>query len=167
MSCVVAAKPAFRSGNARTGTPSLCVVPGFGLTVEIARSPEDVFAYLTDVSNLPEWQSSARSAEADGEVRKGTRIRERRTFLGRDVKAELEVTAYDPPYRFDARSPRGPVSYEIRHGLEPSDGGTRLDVEVEVNVGAMMRIAAQGPLKMAEREFRSDFERLKNILETQ
>ena len=27
------------------------------LTIEIARTPEDVFAYLTDVSNLPAWQA--------------------------------------------------------------------------------------------------------------
>jgi hypothetical protein len=43
---------------------------------------------------------------------------------------------------------------------------TRLHVRADVKVGAMMRIAARGPLKMAEREFRSDFERLKKILET-
>ena len=29
----------------------------------------------------------------------------------------------------------------------------------------MMRIAAAGPLKLAEREFRSDLERLKELLE--
>jgi len=142
-------------------------VPTFDVTVEIARSPGDVFAYLTDVSNLPEWQSSARGAEADGELRTGTKIRERRTFMGRDVKTESEVTTYDPPRRFDLRSRAGPATYSIRHTLEPSNGRTRLRVEVDVKIGGMMRFAAQGPLKMAEREFRSDFQRLRTILETQ
>jgi uncharacterized protein YndB with AHSA1/START domain len=27
------------------------------LTIEIARRPEDVFSYLSDVSNLPAWQA--------------------------------------------------------------------------------------------------------------
>ena len=143
------------------------MVPGFELTIEIARPPEDVFAYLTDVSNLPAWQSSARAAEADGGIRRGTRIREQRTFMGRDVKTEVEVTGYEFPERFDLRSLSGPVSYEIRHDLKRAGAGTRLHVRADVKVGAMMRIAAQGPLKMAEREFRSDFERLKTILETQ
>ncbi len=31
-------------------------------TLEIDRPPEEVFEYLTDVSRLPEWQSSAASA---------------------------------------------------------------------------------------------------------
>ena len=32
------------------------------LTIEIARTPEDVFAYLTDVSDLPNWQTGVKSA---------------------------------------------------------------------------------------------------------
>jgi carbon monoxide dehydrogenase subunit G len=141
-------------------------VPSFGLTVEIARTPAEVFAYLTDVSKLREWQGTATDAEVDGAVRVGAHIRERRRFLGRDVRTELEVTAYEPPRQFDVQSRGGPVSYTIRHTLDPAGEGTRLHVEVDVKVGTMMRIAAQGPLKIAERESRSDFERLKGILET-
>jgi len=140
-------------------------MPSFSLTVDIARSTEDVFAYLTDISRVPEWQSSARSAEVDGEVREGARIRERRTFMGHGVNVELEVTGYDPPRRFDLSSRGGPVSYEVHHVLEPSGGGTRLDVEVGIKLSGMMRLAAQGPLKLAEREFRADFGRLKDLLE--
>jgi uncharacterized protein YndB with AHSA1/START domain len=137
----------------------------FEVNVDVARPPTEVFAYLTDVSKLSEWQSSASDAEIDGAVRQGARIRERRQFLGRDVRTELEVTAYEPPRRFDVRSRSGPVSFAIRHTLSPSLRGTSLRAEVEVKVGTMMRIAAQGPLKVAEREFRGDFARLKELLE--
>jgi uncharacterized protein YndB with AHSA1/START domain len=140
-------------------------VPSFDITLDIARPPAEVFAYLTDVSKLPEWQSSATEAEIDGAVRKGARIRERRRFLGRDVRTELEVTDYRPPERFVLASRGGPVSFSIDHRLAATGDETRLDVEVDVKVGAMMRIAAQGPLKVAEREFRQDFERLKELLE--
>ena len=140
-------------------------MPSFSLTVDIARSTAEVFACLTDVSRLSEWQSSAHGAEVDGEVREGARIRERRTFMGHVVTVELEVTVYDPPRRFDVSSRGGPVSYEVHHALEPASGGTRLDVEVGVKVSGMMRLATQGPLKLAEREFRADFACLKELLE--
>jgi uncharacterized protein YndB with AHSA1/START domain len=140
-------------------------MPSFEITVDVARPSADVFAYLTDVSKLPEWQSTASEAELDGAVRQGARIRERRHFLGRDVRTELEVTAYEPPQRFDVRSAGGPVSFGIRHTLTPAGEGTRLRAEVDVKLGRMMRLAAQGPLKMAEREFRGDFARLKELLE--
>ena len=141
-------------------------MPSFDLTIEIARPPDDVFALLTDVERLPEWQESAVSAAADGPLAVGTVIGEQRRFMGRDVKTKDEVTTYEPPQRFDLKSQGGPVNYTIRHTLSPSGTGTRLRVEVDVQVGAMMRLVAQAPLKAAEREFRSDFERLKRLVET-
>src|SRR5205823_586300 len=117
-------------------------MPTFELTLDVARPPADVFAYLTDMSKLPEWQSTVVTASADGPVRLGTRIRERRKFLGRDVQTELEVTTYEAPNRFDAKSRVGPVRLQIRHTLEPSEGATRLHVELDVKVGTMLRIAA-------------------------
>lgn len=137
----------------------------FDLTVDVARPPADVFAYLTDVSKLPDWQATASETEVDGAVRQGARIRERRHFLGRDVRTELEVTAYEPPHRFDVRSRGGPVEFAIRHTLTASGAGTRLRADVEVTLGRVLRLAAQGPLKLAEREFRGDFARLKDLLE--
>ena len=120
---------------------------------------------MTDVSNLPQWQKTSISAHAEGELAVGAHIHERRKFQGRSAEMELEVTAYDPPSRFDLRSLHGPVSYELRHGFRPADGGTRLHVEVTFRFGALMRVAAKAFLKPAEREFQRDFERLKEMLE--
>ena len=38
------------------------------LTIEVGRTPEDVFAYLTDVSNLPTWQSGVHTAQIEDAV---------------------------------------------------------------------------------------------------
>src|SRR5262249_44699889 len=47
------------------------------LTIEIARTPEEVFSYLTDVSNVPTWQAGVKSAALrDGQ------IEESRTLFG-------------------------------------------------------------------------------------
>src|SRR5690349_17633348 len=56
------------------------------LTIEIARTPEDVFSYLTDVSNLPDWQAGVKGATLhDG------RIEEQRSLLGRELNTKLEI----------------------------------------------------------------------------
>jgi uncharacterized protein YndB with AHSA1/START domain len=137
----------------------------FEVELDIDRPPEDVFALLTDVTRLPEWQGSAVSASAEGEVALGTRIRETRRFLGREYKVVHEVSAYEPPHRFDVRSVEGPIPLTVRHTLEPSGGGTRLEVLGEANVKGVLRFAAGGIAKTAEAEFQRDFERLKEILE--
>jgi carbon monoxide dehydrogenase subunit G len=128
------------------------------LTIEIARPPGDVFAYLTDVSNLPAWQSGVRSAtERDG------RIEESRSLLGRDFDTSLEIVEREAPRVFTLRALDGPVRFTVRHELEQVDTGTRLTVSAEGDVpGFAAGLLARG----AERQFRKDFERLKQILET-
>ncbi|MDX6466454.1 MAG: hypothetical protein QOI27_1494, partial [Gaiellaceae bacterium] len=72
------------------------------LTIEVARAPADVFAYLTDVSNLPAWQSGVHKAQIEdaGAPRVGARIRESRHMLGRELDTTLEITEYDAPRLF-------------------------------------------------------------------
>ena len=128
------------------------------LTIEIARRPEDVFAYLTDVSHLPEWQAGVQSAT----LRDG-RIEESRSLLGREFQTTLEIVAREEPRLFALRALDGPVRFTVRHELEPADGGTRLTVTAEGEVpGFAAGLLARG----AERQFRKDFERLKQILES-
>jgi carbon monoxide dehydrogenase subunit G len=128
------------------------------LTIEIARTPEDVFSYLTDVSNLPAWQTGLKSAA----LRDG-RIEESRSLLGRDFNTTLEIVDQDEPRLFTLRALDGPVPFTVRHELEPADGGTRLTVTAD---GDVPGFAAGLLARAAEKQFRKDFVRLKQILES-
>ena len=128
------------------------------LTIVIARTPDDVFAYLTDVSNLPHWQSGVKSAA----LRDG-RIEESRSLFGHQLDTTLEIVEQEAPRLFTLRALGGPVPFTVRHELEPEGGGTRLTVTAEGDVpGFAAGLLARG----AERQFRKDFERLKRILES-
>jgi carbon monoxide dehydrogenase subunit G len=128
------------------------------LTIEIARSPEEVFAYLTDVSNLPDWQAGVKSAaERDG------RIEESRSLLGKEIQTTLEIVETERPLLFVLRALDGPVQFTVRHEVEPADGGTRLKVTAE---GDVPGLAAGLLARAVEKQFRRDFERLKQILES-
>ena len=134
----------------------------FDLDVMIERPVGAVFAYVTDIRNLPEWQESAEAAHW---IDEGSRFRERRTFLGRAAEIELEVTAFEQDRRFDVRAVTGPVKFEIRHRFDPADGGTRVHVSAEAAIGGALRFAAGMAKKQAERQFRADLQRLKKVLE--
>lgn len=128
------------------------------LSIEIARTPEDVFAYLTDVGNLPEWQSGVRAASRDGD-----KIEETRSFLGREMRTTLEVVENEAPRVFTLKALDGPVRFTVAHTLEAAGDGTRLTVVAEGDVpGFASGIVAQ----QAKRQFSKDFARLKQILET-
>jgi len=135
------------------------------LTVQIARPAGDVFALLTDVERVPEWQASAVESHADEPLTEGVRILERRHFLGHDAETELEVTAFEPGRRFALRTLRGPVKLSIDHHLEERDGGTSLHVTAEGKAQGLLRLAGPAVTARARHELHRDFERLKAVLE--
>ena len=127
------------------------------LTIEIARTPDEVFAYLTDVANLPAWQSGVKGAE----LRDG-RIEETRSFLGRELHTTLEIVEREAPRVFTLKALDSPVPFTVRHELAAADGGTRLTVVAEGDVpGFASGLVAQ----RAKRQFSKDFAALKAILE--
>jgi carbon monoxide dehydrogenase subunit G len=130
------------------------------VVVEIARTPDDVFAYLTDVANLPRWQSGVHSAERDGDL-----VHESRTMLGRELHTTLKIEELEAPRVFTLRALDSPVPFTVRHELERSGGGTKLTVVGEGELGMMPGFAARLMAKRAEGQFRKDFERLKELLE--
>ena len=68
----------------------------FELSVDIARSVHEVWEYLIDPDNVPEWQASAESSHqiSDGPMGVGTHLVDERRFLGRRAKSEVEVTEF-------------------------------------------------------------------------
>ena len=131
------------------------------LSIEIARSPEEVFDYLTDVSNLPRWQSGVHSATRDG-----NEINERRHLLGRELSTTLVVEEEERPRVFAIRAVHSPVPFAVRHTLEATSTGTRLTVVGDGDAGMLPGFAAGIMARRAEKQFRKDFERLKHLLES-
>lgn len=95
--------------------------------VEVAASPEDVFAVVTDLSTHPEWRPSVRefrTADA-GPVAVGSEIVEVVRFAGRDIRMRYRVTELESPRAFAAGYVDGPIEVAIRFDCEPSGDGTR------------------------------------------
>lgn len=95
--------------------------------IEINRSPEDVFAYLDDLSRHHEWDDQIVSTrvETDGPTRVGTRaIDTRKLPLGKQDIA-YEITEHDPPRRSAFRGVNGAVRPVGSVTIESLDGGAR------------------------------------------
>ena len=74
-------------------------------SVEISRSPEDVFAYVTDLSRFTEWQEGVVRAAVEGDqpMSVGSKTTMTRRVGGRERTMTTEVTEYSPPRRFAFR----------------------------------------------------------------
>ena len=105
-------------------------------SIEIARPPQDVFAYATDPARLTEWQEILVEAkvQTEGTYAHGEPSNTERRSGGWTRTFTLEVTAHEPPSRFAFKGIGGLVRSRGTITFEPLDGGqrTRYSVEFEV-----------------------------------
>jgi uncharacterized membrane protein len=102
-------------------------------TVEINRRPEDVFAYLDDLSRHKEWDDMILETrvETEGPTRVGTRATDKRQLPLGKQDVPYEITEHDPPRRSAFRGTEGPVRPVGSVTIEPLDGGSRSRVTLE------------------------------------
>jgi uncharacterized membrane protein len=105
-------------------------------SVEVNRRPEEVFAYLDDLTRHKEWddQIVETHVETDGPTRVGTRATDtRKTPMGKQ-KIAYEISEHDPPRRAAFRGVSGPVRPVGAVTVEPLDGGARSRVTIEIEL---------------------------------
>lgn len=134
-------------------------------TIEVARRPDDVFSFLTDLDNLSRWQPTVRDVRWSGELSADEAFEETREMLGRRATSRLEVRTLDPPHEFSIEVVEGPVALRVRHLLEPAGEGTRLTLDVAGEPGGLLRLAAPLAERAAARQASRDLARLKQLLE--
>jgi len=75
--------------------------------------PEEAFALISDLTRSPEWATNPLTVEVvgGGPLGVGARYRSEAKFMGKDVHAEQEVTAYEPPTHFACTNTEGRERY--------------------------------------------------------
>ncbi|WP_328619852.1 SRPBCC family protein [Streptomyces sp. NBC_00354] len=139
-------------------------------SIDISRSPEDVFDYVTDPTHLPEWQDSAVSARPlDGApLHVGSKVRVTRRMGKREFPMTMEVKELDPPRSWRLHGLDGPVRGDVRGTIEPLDGGKRSRVTLDLDFEAhgIGRVIAPLVVKpYARKEMPRNEEKLKHLLE--
>jgi len=136
--------------------------------ITVNRPAAEVFAYLTSIETLPEWQASVVAArkETAGPVTAGTRFVESRRWLGHSVDSTIEVTEHKPAERFTLRVVSGPIPFRVTHALEERNGSTRVHIQGEGEPHGLARMAGGLMARRARQEFETDFGRFKSLLES-
>ena len=138
-------------------------------SVDIGRPVGDVFAYLTDVKNNPDWESNVVEMEytSEGPVGVGSTGRRVEKMMGTD-ESTWEITEYEENKHlaFKFESPR--FQGNARYDLEPTDAGTRLAFRLHGEAkGLVSKLMMPLFMPMVRRQVRRDYDRLKGILESQ
>jgi uncharacterized protein YndB with AHSA1/START domain len=127
-------------------------------SIQTRRSPEEVYAYLVDFANHPEWRFDVLESElVQGETgRVGARYRQRVKQGPRQMTVHSELTKAEPPRTIAFRTvDSGPITASGTYDIRPAGDGTQVVVDVVIEARGFMRLfePMMGPTlrKTAER----------------
>lgn len=113
--------------------------PGrFEESVEIARPPEEVFAFVADSENDARWTPQVEEVRktSEGPVGVGTTYEAVVSLLGRRFEVTGEISEYDEPNRkLGLRTVSGPLRIEAVRTVEAVPGGARFTLTAEMRTG--------------------------------
>ena len=140
-------------------------------SIEIARSPDDVFAYATDPSRMAEWQESVVGSQLQGEgpPGPGKRVTQTRRIGKSERTMTAELTEFTPPSAWAGHGIDGPVRAQFRGTVEPLEEGARSRVTLELDFkghGIGMLLVPLVVRKQAQRELPKNMQTLKERLES-
>jgi uncharacterized protein YndB with AHSA1/START domain len=138
-------------------------------STEVARPAEEVFAYVTDPSTMPEWQQGCVRGHIDGvPTRVGSKCTTVRRMGGREREVVTEITEYEPPRRWVDRGITGPIRAMVEVTVEALADSARSRVTIELDFSGHGIGKLLVPLfvrRQAAREMPENMSRLKRRLE--
>lgn len=138
-------------------------------TIQIDRPRAEVFAYLTDLRNAPEWSTELLHRTFDGEqVAVGTTGVDELRALGRILVAPWEVTEYVPPESVRIEF-GGALSATSRFSFDETEAGASTIMTCVTNLhprGLLLRMFAPFLAVDARKADKAQFLRAKQILES-
>jgi uncharacterized protein YndB with AHSA1/START domain len=143
-------------------------VIAFETDVHIARPLEEVFAYVSEPLNFPDWNSAVQTVRRTpaGDTRVGsTYLMERELPTGHAVN-ELEVVAREWPSEFAIRTTAGPTPFLYRYGFSTENKETVVQLNAEIDLSGPAALLPKLARRGVKQGVDDNFATLKQILET-
>ena len=137
-------------------------------SIIINRPIEEVFAYVSDLQNGPEWQTELVEARriTDGPLSIGTQFTSVRKFMGRRLESGIEFTAYEPNKKIAFKSISGSSPFEQSFLFESTAEGTKLTSRLDLQTTGLMGLAEPLIASGVRKEMDTAFGDLKNLIES-
>jgi uncharacterized protein YndB with AHSA1/START domain len=134
----------------------------------IRRPIEDVFAFLTDMNQVPRWTSvkSIRpTTPGDTTVGVGKTFVQTLEFMGQQFEVTTEVVDYESPHKFGLRVHSGPFPITSHFTLTSVTEGTQVELVGEGEPAGALKLAGPLAINIAKKQLDDQLATLKKILE--
>ena len=138
------------------------------VSVVIARPRDEVFAFIEDARNRPQWDDSVDSEELTSPepIGVGTTIRTKLRSMGREYQYDWRITEHEPPRRVTVESTSGPFPTSIVFDLSEQGAGTLVEFAVTGRPGGALRLLQPLIARNTQQNLDRGFPRLKEVLES-
>jgi carbon monoxide dehydrogenase subunit G len=132
--------------------------------VEINRSAEEVYDYLADMRNEPQWLSGASGVHltTPEPIAAGSRFE---GTYARAGKVLCELADFDRPRRLTIHGEASAMSFEDTIILTAVEAGTRLAAEMRTVPKGIFKLAAPMMSRVINKQFQANWDHLKIVLE--
>ena len=137
-------------------------------SIEINRPVEEVFNYVSDVGNYPEWMAHALEVRKDtpGAPQQNDRFTVAIKSVGRRFQTPYERISFEANRRYTDRAVGGPVpNQRWECTVQEIPGGTRLTRAAEAELSGVLKLLGPLQKRSVERQLRTDLQTLKDVLE--
>jgi uncharacterized protein YndB with AHSA1/START domain len=138
----------------------------FRISLDIRRTPSDVFAFVADVRNMPDWYEAVEqvSVTTPAPVGTGTRFHMVRSLPSGIAHNDVEVTAFQLDREVTFTSVEGPTPFRYRYRFEPKALGTRLTLDGEISAAGLRGLAGHLSDGLASQLFKQGMKKNLQIL---
>jgi uncharacterized protein YndB with AHSA1/START domain len=141
-------------------------MPSAKRTISIKRSPTDVFAYVANGLNAPNWRSGVLDISLVSGLGAGAVYRQGvKGPGGRRIAADYEVTAFEPDRRLAFKAIAGPVRPIGEYTFEETPEGTALTFSLDEPLSGLKRFVFSRPVQQTMDSEMKALDRLKELLE--
>lgn len=138
--------------------------------VSIARSPREVFSYVTDPARFSEWMNGVTYSRilGDDPPAIGSRLFMTRRVGTFEMPAASEITQMDPPRRWAIRGLDGPVRADVSITVSPENDGpdSHVTIQIDLHAHGMGNTIIAMATRQIKREMPENCQNLKKLLES-
>lgn len=128
-------------------------------SIDIKRSLGDVFNYVSDVGNYPEWMAHVLEVvqETPGAPQESDRFIVAIKSVGRRFETPYEMTTYEAGGGYTDQAVGGPVPDQQWHAtFQEVPGGTRVTRAVDAHLNGLLKLLEPVQKWAAERQLRKE-----------